>query len=60
MTPSGILLLKYFYTISLCIKVQQAIIYLPYLLAYKTGIFPRDFGLKLGARLIGEVYRYRK
>jgi len=26
---------------------------LPYLLAYKTGIFPRDFGLKLG----GPSYR---
>ena len=43
--------------IVLCSESREEV---PCLLAYKTGIFPRDFGLKLGARRISEVYRHRK
>ena len=39
---------------------QKTCFLVPYLLAYKTGIFPQDLGLKLGACLIGRVYRNRK
>ena len=38
----------------LAIKLQPDLLYL---LAYKTGIFSQDFGLKLGDPSIGEVYR---